>query len=119
MYVLTILPLTVCCHYFRFLPDGAYLNAREHTPETLAVKMNHIAKNDQDYYGYFKFHRYYTYHTKGESEDIDPLCTFCKFINGDSIWKGRRVFPQFSRWWNHDEPISEMADNSRNYTMSV
>lgn len=63
--------------------------------------MNDIIKNRQVYYDYFKFYRYYTYHTTGESRDIDPLCTFCEFINDGSVWKERRVYRLFNDWW-HD-----------------
>lgn len=67
--------------------------------------MNNIIMNKEDYYNYFKFHRYYTYHTVGESEDTDPLCSFCKFINNKSIWNDRRIYPQFSLWWNSFEMV--------------
>lgn len=90
---------------FRFLPDGAYLNAGLYTPQALAKKMTYIIKYRQNYYDYFKFHRYYTYRAIGESEDTNPLCTFCKFINDGSIWIVRRTYALFSKWWTSKDAM--------------
>lgn len=85
--------------FFRFLPDGSYLNANEHTPNETAHMMNEIIKDKQKYYDFMKFHRYYTYHASAESVDTDPLCSFCVFVNDESKRKQRRVYARFTEWW--------------------
>lgn len=84
---------------FRFLPDGAYLNAKKFTPQNMAIKMDEIIRNKSVYYDFFRFHRYYSYHTISESEDTDPLCSFCHFVNNDTIRNARSTYSEFSEWW--------------------
>lgn len=93
---------------FRFLPNGAYLNAKNYTPLELANKMDEIIKDKQKYYDFFKFHRYYTYHAVAESVDSDPLCAFCALVNDESKRNDRRTYAQFHKWWNRiDEKLNE------------
>lgn len=90
-------------YFFRFLPDGTYLNAKEYTPLELADKMNEIIHDKQMYYDFFKFHRYYTYHAVAESVDTDPLCAFCAYINDEPRRNERRTYAQFTKWWHRSD----------------
>lgn len=61
--------------------------------------MNSIIKNKTEYYDFFKFYRYYSYHAVSESEDTDPLCAFCDFVNNKTIRNQRRAYALFTKWW--------------------
>lgn len=88
--------------FFRFMPDGIYLNAKALGQEQLAWKMNELIKDKEKYYDYFRWHEHYSYHHASESADTDPLCAFCAFLNDVNKRSERQVYARFSLWWNEN-----------------
>lgn len=88
--------------FFRFMPDGIYINAEKYNEDELAKLMNDAIQNKTKYYDYFKWHRYYSYHAAHESTETDPLCAFCAFLNDESNRSKRRAYANFVKWWNED-----------------
>lgn len=94
--------------FFRFMPDGIYLNANVLEEEEMARKMNELIRDKEKYYDYFKWHRYYSYYDATDSADTDPGCAFCAFMNNKTKRSERRVYARFTQWWNDgskDDPI--------------
>lgn len=88
--------------FFRFMPEGIYINAQKYKEDELAKLINDVITNKEKYYDYFKWHRYYSYHAAHESSETDPLCGFCAFLNDETNRNQRRAYTNFVHWWNED-----------------
>ncbi|KAI5639818.1 glycosyltransferase family 10 (fucosyltransferase) c-term domain-containing protein [Phthorimaea operculella] len=89
-------------NYTRFVPDGAYINAKGMAPTKLAKEIHDIITDQERYYGFFKWHNYYSYHHPTAFEDTNPICSFCKMLNrGVKGIKGaKQTYHSFRKWWN-------------------
>lgn len=90
------------------MPDGSYLNANVIGEEEMAMKMDNLIRDKEEYYKYFKWHEYYTYHDATDSADTDPVCAFCAFMNNMTRRSERRAYARFTQWWNEgskDNPL--------------
>lgn len=101
MYILSFLNQVSC--FFRFVPEGIYLDGKALGEEELAKKINEAIQDKQKYYDYFKWHEYYTYQDTTESAETDPLCAFCAFLNNMTARAQRRVYAHLFEWWNEFE----------------
>lgn len=99
----------MCKDFFRFMPDGVYLNANTMSEDEVAAKIHEAMQDKQKYYDYFKWHRYYTYH-HAEGSDDDALCAFCAFLNDESIRNQRRVYARFDKWWSEYRNENDVQD---------
>ncbi|XP_013199634.1 alpha-(1,3)-fucosyltransferase C [Amyelois transitella] len=87
-------------NYTRFMPDGIYLNALTLGPEKLAKEMNYLINNPKKYADYFKWKNHYSYHSRGESEETDDYCAFCKLLNDEEKFRRKSVIEDFRKWWD-------------------
>lgn len=103
-----------CSVYFRFMPDGIYLNAVQLGEEELARQINTIIHDKQKYYDFFKWRRYYSYHEVSESADTNRLCAFCAVLNNATVRSQRRVYARMYEWWNNNtmENVIESYDSA-------
>lgn len=84
--------------FFRFMPDGMYLDAVALGVDELAKKMNDVIGDKIKYYDFFKWHRYYSYHATDDSAETDEMCAFCEYLNnGNQTNKTRER--DFIKWW--------------------
>lgn len=107
--------------FFRFLPNGTYLDARALGPVKLAKEMNDIIKDKNRYYDFFRWRRYYRYDASSDNADSDGICALCTALNKASRSNERRVYARFREWWNElqdggtdDNPIAILPPKPRN-----
>lgn len=91
--------------YFRFMPNGIYLNAVESGQEELARQINVYINDKEKYYDLFKWRRYYSYHEVSESADTNRLCAFCAVLNNATVRSQRRVYARMFEWWNNNKTV--------------
>lgn len=97
--------------FFRFMPDGAYLDARELGPEKLAKVMFESILNKKQYYEFFKWHRYYSFHDAKENPETDWFCGLCAALN-NMPRERRSIIKKFTRWWNKPADRPEVIKES-------
>ncbi|KAJ2946142.1 hypothetical protein O0L34_g5073 [Tuta absoluta] len=88
-------------NYSRFMPDGAYLNARELGVEKLAAKMNELMNDFDQYADYFRWTNHYLYHRRDAKVDTNDYCAMCTILNNESKVKQKSVYENFKKWWNN------------------
>lgn len=93
-------------YFFRFLPDGIYLDACALGPEALAREMNDAIQNKQKYLNFFKWHKHYTFHNPIEKADTSGVCELCAMLNNEKRRNEKSIHTTFTTWWN----ISTVAD---------
>ncbi|XP_026763785.2 alpha-(1,3)-fucosyltransferase C-like isoform X2 [Galleria mellonella] len=84
-------------NYSRFVPPGAYLNARELGPEKLAKAMDEIIKNKTRYYDFFRWRNHFVY-----EETIGTIdgCNICTALNDQEKFNTYSLYENFRKWWN-------------------
>lgn len=82
------------------MPDGIYLDARKLGVSELAQRMTQIIKNKEEYYDFFKWHRYYSFHGTEESADTDDFCVFCATVNDLIQRQESSIYFSLAQWWN-------------------
>lgn len=89
-----------------------YIDARSLGPEKTAKKMSRAIRNRDLYYNFFRFHRYYAFHAAHDYPVTNPICVFCAMLNDKRRRDERRVYANFTQWWNevragesHKDPI--------------
>ncbi|XP_075973769.1 alpha-(1,3)-fucosyltransferase C-like [Anticarsia gemmatalis] len=90
-------------NYTRFLPDGAYLDARKLDPKSLVERMMDAINNTQTYNDFFRWRNHYSYYKASDSTETDYYCKFCSQVN--QIMKSKDVkisyYAKFRKWWNN------------------
>lgn len=99
--------------FYRFIPDGTYLNARSLGTKKLAKIMNKTIHSKNGYYKYFKWHHYYTFHYPDESPDSDPICDMCSIFNIIKQMQATSSYMNISRFWKSDKKKSDAISASR------
>ncbi|CAK1547325.1 unnamed protein product [Leptosia nina] len=87
-------------NYSRFIPDSAYLNARELGEENLARIIKELIDNPDQYEQHFKWTNHYSYHTRGSSRETDDYCRFCSILYDEKLVKTKSVYENFREWWD-------------------
>lgn len=92
------------------MPDGIYLNARFLEPQALAYQMNDIISNKNEYYNFFKWHRYYSFHETSHDNYTNEICTLCAMLN--EVRKGNvtSVYMDIYQWWNGSPDVAHWAE---------
>ncbi|XP_045767444.1 alpha-(1,3)-fucosyltransferase C-like [Maniola jurtina] len=85
--------------YSRFVPDGAYLDARELGEVELAYKMNEIINNKTKYYDFFRWRNHYKYTINTDASKKD-VCQLCALLNNKDKMSEVTVWKKFREWWN-------------------
>lgn len=110
--------------FFRFLPDGIYIDACNLGPQQIAREINDAIINVQKYYEYFKWHSHYSFHNAYAKADTDGVCEFCASLNNATRISEISLITNFSTWWNIstvtnkflrcgiNEPIEDTTINS-------
>ncbi|KAI5651305.1 glycosyltransferase family 10 (fucosyltransferase) c-term domain-containing protein [Phthorimaea operculella] len=88
-------------NYSRFMPDGAYLNARELGVEKLAAKMNELINDFDQYADFFRWTNHYRYHRRDAKVDTNDYCAMCTILNDESKVKQISIYKDFRKWWNN------------------
>lgn len=105
-------------YFFRFLPNGIYLDAYKLGVKGLAKEMNDIINNSHRYYDFFKWHNYYDFHDTGADGYRHSICAFCAFLNNEVQGYKRTMMYNILRWWNAFTP-DEFPNSARpTYTTS-
>ncbi|CAH2234676.1 jg6148 [Pararge aegeria aegeria] len=94
--------------YSRFLPPGSYINARDTTPNELAVTIVELMKSYQKYSRFFGWKSYYTFR---DPSNNDNVCAVCEALNEESMEKPK-YYKQFRSWWL---PNFEQVDLGKKY----
>lgn len=89
--------------FFRFMPDGIYLNAVNYKADDLAREMNNIIQDSKRYLEYFKWHRHYSFHSTGENNYHEPVCGLCALLNNRTRRNQRTVYKRMTKWWNEGQ----------------
>ncbi|KAJ2937861.1 hypothetical protein O0L34_g18682 [Tuta absoluta] len=97
-------------NYSRFLPEHAYLNAREFEPEEMANIMYKLMNNFDEYVEYFRWNNHYSYHKMPESVHTDEYCNMCALLNNESKMKQISVYNNLKEWW---DPPESLCDDSK------
>lgn len=97
------------------MPDGAYLDARELSPKSLAKVIFESILNKKHYYEFFKWHRYYSFHDPKESPETDWFCGLCAALNEMSRRKQKFIVENFTDWWNKPAERPEIIKKSFEY----
>lgn len=112
---------TILLIFFRFMPNGTYLDARALGPAKLAKEINDIIKDKKRYYDFFRWRRYYRYDASSDNADSDGICALCTALNNVARSNERRVYARFREWWNelqdggtHNNPIVKLPPKDRN-----
>lgn len=108
--------------FFRFMPDGIYLDARKLGEVELARRMYQIINNRQEYYDFFRWHRYYSFHGTEESAETDDFCVFCASMNDLVQRKEISVYFSLAQWWNGNIQVlksMEVDSNPNEENMNV
>lgn len=98
--------------YFRFMPDGIYLDALKLGVEKLAKEMNDIINHPPRYYDLFKWHAYYSYHPTADDNYRKSVCAFCAYLNNNAKSYKKTVYTNVKQWWkasSEDDTIPEDA----------
>lgn len=96
------------------MPDGIYLDARKLGESGLARKMYEIINDKEQYYDFFKWHRYYSFHGTEESTETDDFCVFCATMNDLVQRNESSTYVSLSQWWNGNvQVIKSFASNYR------
>lgn len=84
--------------FYRFMPDGMYLNARYLGVEQLAKLIMEIINDDTPkYQDFFRWQQFYSYHdVTVDDEHHDGICDLCTLANN----KTRRPANNLIRFWN-------------------
>lgn len=82
------------------MPEGIYLDARKLGEAELARQMFHIITDKEEYYNFFKWHRYYSFHGTEESAETDDFCAFCATINDLVQRNESSIYVSLAQWWN-------------------
>lgn len=90
--------------FFRFLPDGIYLDAVKLGIEKLAPKMYEIITNPSIYYNFFKWHGHYTFHDTADDNYSYTVCELCAFLNNVNREHSKLVYENIIDWWNVPTP---------------
>lgn len=101
--------------FYRFLPDGAYLDAIALGPTNLAKLMNKIIHNKDRYYDFFRWHEYYSYHKTDEFADTDELCAFCALLNNMTLNPKTYFYKNITEFWNSNSNEDLMNSLRSNY----
>lgn len=81
------------------MPDGMYLNANALDVEGLARIMNDSIHDKENYYHFFRWHRYYSFHDPRESPDSDEVCSFCAFLNENHNKNWISIHRDITNFW--------------------
>lgn len=102
------------CIFFRFIPDGIYLNAKVLGPQKLAKVMNNTIYRKSRYYNYFKWHHYYTFHYPEESPDSDHICQMCTIFNIIKQMQATSSYMNINSFWrNYNNKTSSDRSKSQ------
>ncbi|KAI5643538.1 glycosyltransferase family 10 (fucosyltransferase) c-term domain-containing protein [Phthorimaea operculella] len=94
-------------NYSRFMPDGAYLNARELGVSTLAAKMNELMNDFDQYADYFRWTNHYRYENMNTEKDTNNYCAICTILNDEKKVKQNKIYKDFRKWWNNPNTCKE------------
>lgn len=72
--------MNVILGYYRFLPEGSYVDASKFSEGSLAKFMYEIINDPPRYYEFFRWHNYYSIDGTGDSDD-GAVCELCAFLN--------------------------------------
>lgn len=86
--------------FYRFMPNGIYLDAAKLGPKELVKQMFDIINEPDRYNTFFKWHNHYSYHENEESPDTDPYCKLCDHINRMEFDNKSSVVNDLEHWWN-------------------
>lgn len=92
------------------MPKGMYLDARTLGPKKTAKKMSKAIRNRDLYYNFFRFHRYYAFHAAHDNPVTNPICILCATLNDQQQRDERRVYANFTQWWNEIRPRENLKD---------
>lgn len=98
---------TVILFFYRFMPDGMYLDALSLGPEELAKRMNEIINDRNTYYDFFKWHGHYSFHNSDEDVYRREVCALCELLNNETVMEQSTVFNDLNLWWNEEHPASQ------------
>lgn len=104
--------------FFRFMPDGMYLNARNYEVEELAKEINEIICNPQRYFDFFKWLNYYSFHSTEENNYYEAVCGMCALLNNMTRRNERTVYHHIIKWWNEPKAndtvnMNDIIDENR------
>lgn len=88
------------CSYFRFMPNGMYLNALELGPTKLGKEMHKIISNKESYYDMFKWHRYYSFHNPLRNPETNGVCELCAKLNDEYERDKLSAYSNIVKWFN-------------------
>lgn len=57
-------------------------------------------KNFDNYYDYFRWHRYYSFRSPAEDAFTVEICDLCAVLNERRKSKTKSIFPDVVNWWN-------------------
>lgn len=88
--------------YFRFLPNGSYINASKLKAEKLAKEMYDIINDAQRYNDFFKWHGYYSFEDISDNDHRETLCGLCAFFNSVKLKpdNSAHIYHDIVSWWN-------------------
>lgn len=89
-------PLSIIALFYRFLPPGSYVNAKNLNPKALALIIYKAVSHRTNYEQYFKWTNYYT--VEALPTDYHPLCDLCAALHTDSA-KNAPAIKNFRKWW--------------------
>lgn len=95
--------------FFRFLPDGIYLDACALGPEKLARQMDNAILVKRKYYEFFKWHAHYSFHSASEKPNTDPICELCALLNNVTKMTATSIHRDTSKWWNQFAIMSNLT----------
>lgn len=98
--------------FFRFLPEGIYLDAQKLGEVELAKEMNDIILNPQRYFNFFKWRSYYSFHATTNNKYRETVCELCAFLNNRKQTNLRTEYKDIGKWWNVQPPTHIVAVRS-------
>lgn len=96
--------------YFRFMPEGIYLDVLKLGVQKLAKEMNNIINNPPRYYNFFKWHAYYSFQATADDNYKESVCAFCALLNKKVQRYKRTIYINIKNWWKNrseDDTIPE------------
>jgi hypothetical protein len=82
------------------MPDGIYLNAREMGVQRLAIKINELIQDKEQYANYFRWKKYYSYHGLHETPETNEYCRICALLNDEKKVLTTSFIENFKDWWD-------------------
>ncbi|CAM1313690.1 FUT4 (predicted) [Pycnogonum litorale] len=95
--------------YRMFLPPNSYINVADHeSPESLALYLSMLDKNDSLYNMYFVWKQKFNFEcAPGDNE----LCELCRKLNDPK--EPPNTYNNFVHWWVHDAKCTDWKNSTR------